>query len=65
MNVCEDKIEKILTESSFSNPDHKKKLWSRLSSAGQKLSDEELEMAAGGIDFISDTIFRFNSDEVK
>lgn len=49
MKFSEESIEKILTNSSFTNPVHKKSLWESLSQIGYELSEDELEMAAGGV----------------
>lgn len=49
MAYSEEKIEKALRDSRFTDARHKKALREKLSRAGQELSEEELGMAAGGV----------------
>ena len=53
IRVSDEKdIEKLLKDSRFTNETHKERLWERLQrelDMSDELSEEELEMAAGGV----------------
>ncbi|MBR0400442.1 MAG: hypothetical protein IJH95_06495 [Mogibacterium sp.] len=63
MIIKEERIEKALSESRFSNPEHKRNLWNRLNQKGNQLSEEDLEMAAGGVVYISELKYWSEKDD--
>ena len=64
MAITEERVENLLRNAVFTNSRHKEALRSRLVSEVRELSDEELEMVAGGV-FVPESHLSLITDETE